>query len=528
MPVPTNLEEALALLTTSASNKITAAEHRDVTTWTANEIAALAAAIEAGGLPAIADQRGLLNISGDTAAPEAATAAQFLAFLGGGEVTFNGLTLAGAAGGALSGGKLVAFSPLLDFGDHVRMVFAGNGSEICGLGLLAGAVPVEGATAAIFIPANQAGSLVVGSELNPDNWAPHVPGSAYLGFAQWTNGRCVSSGHNLGTADTEAPTVDSATVSSDEPSQLVLVFSKPAMRLPDLTGLSLPFSAGTPRTISSILSGQFTNTLVLALSGGFAGDEVCSLVVASDRTAQDLNGNLLTVGSTVVDVDGFSIGGALPGATHVWRGDDMTAPGGAITAVADQVGSLDLAPNGVANPPTTSTMGTNSVACWLIGASQSSLSADPASGETMSTGTMACVVDLTNESSATALMSGGADGSESALHNLIYRSSSGEATGAYLGGGSVFGFTSSMTGIHDIVVTWTPAGGTLYTDGVATTTFGASTVAAIGRWVVGAQSDRNGWCAAGLKFRDFQITNTNISGGDAAAYHAFHAAEVGY
>jgi hypothetical protein len=31
-----------------------------------------------------------------------------------------------------------------------------------------------------------------------------------------------------------------------------------------------------------------------------------------------------------------------------------------------------------------------------------------------------------------------------------------------------------------------------------------------------------------MKFRDFQITNTLISAGDATDYHAYHAAEVGY
>jgi hypothetical protein len=497
MPVPTNLEEALAMLTASGSDKITGAELREVITWLSGEVDDAAGDVTQGEL----DTEIAARIAAD-------------------------LVLTNAIAAATAADPLASFTSLLRFDTRKRMVFSGNGSEACVLALDAAGGHVEGVTVSVFIPAGEAGSLRTGGDLNTAAWDPFVPSSDYLVTCLWTNDSVFSAGKNQGLRDTVAPTIVSATVDSSAPTSLVLVFSEPVI-VPALTGLSLVFSAGTSRTLTAVASGQGTDTITFTLSGAFDGSEVVTFDRAAGRVLQDLNGNLIATGSTSIDVDGFSLGGALPDATHLWRGDEMSGSGAGFT-VADQIGSLDLMPNGVATPPTASTMGTNAVACWLIGASASSLSADPVSGEVMTSGTMACVVDLTNENAATALMSAGADGSESALHNLIYRSSSGESHGAYVGGGSAYGFTQSLTGIHDIIVTWAPAGGTLYVDGVAVTTFGAVTVANLGRYVVGAQSDRNAWCAADMKFRDFQITNTLISAGDATDYHAYHAAEVGY
>jgi hypothetical protein len=496
MPV-TDLASALVALTASGSDKITGAELREVITWLSGEVDDAAGDVTQGELDA------------ETAARIAADDA-----------------LSDAIDAATAADPLVAFTSLLRFDTRKRMVFAGNGSEACVLALDAAGGHVEGVTVSVFIPAGEAGSLIAGGDLNTAGWDAFDPDGDYLAVEQWTNNTVVSAGRNLGLRDAAVPTIVSATVNSSTPTALVVVFSEPVI-VPALTGLSLVFSVGTSRTLTAVASGQGTDTITLTLSGAFDGSEVVTFDRAAGRVLQDLNGNLIATGSTSINVDGFSLGGALPNATHLWRGDEMSGSGAGFT-VADQIGSLDLAPNGVATPPTASTMGTNSVPCWLIGASQSSLSADPASGEVMTSGTMACVVDLTNENAATALMSAGADGAESALHNLIYRSSSGESHGAYVGGGSAYGFTQSLTGIHDIVVTWAPAGGTLYVDGVAVTTFGAVTVANLGRYVVGAQSDRNAWCAADMKFRDYQITNTLISAGDATDYHAYHAAEVGY
>lgn len=85
-------------------------------------------------------------------------------------------------------------------------------------------------------------------------------------------------------ASTEtAPSVSSATVENADPDALVVVFNK-AVNITDLTGLSLNFTVGTPKTISSITSGDGTNTLTFALSEAIESTDEFSFVYGATNT----------------------------------------------------------------------------------------------------------------------------------------------------------------------------------------------------------------------------------------------------
>lgn len=238
------------------------------------------------------------------------------------DLDIGGLTLAGPSGGALTGGKTTTFTSLLRFDDHKRMVFSGNGSEACILAIDSAGGHVEGAAIAIFIPAGEAGSIVAAPDLNTAGWDTFVAASDFLIVAQWTNGTCISSGHNLGTREASAPTLVSATVDGGTPDDLVLVFSE-AVYLPNLTGLSLTFNTGTPRTLSAVTAGNGTTTVTIDLSGDVADGDDIDLVIGSGRTLQDLNGNLIGTGTTGITLTGYAI--PFSDGVVVFDGDSLTA-----------------------------------------------------------------------------------------------------------------------------------------------------------------------------------------------------------
>lgn len=89
-------------------------------------------------------------------------------------------------------------------------------------------------------------------------------------------------------------------------SKLTLTFSS-AATFPGLTGLSLVFTLGTTRTISSIDSGSGTTTVVLNLSGPVSGTDAFSIVVGATRTQTTVTGGEpIQTGSTAVSITNLS------------------------------------------------------------------------------------------------------------------------------------------------------------------------------------------------------------------------------
>lgn len=190
----------------------------------------------------------------------------------------------------------------------------------------------EGATKVIVIPAGNATSFSIPPEANFSGDA-FDPTTDWRLFVTYVGGRHLSRGVSLATKDTTKPTVVSALVDDDAPSVLVVNFSE-AVYVPDLTGTSLSFSVGTPRTITAVQSGQLTNQVKFTLSGSLAGTETCSLVFASS-TLQDVNGN--TIADATVPVSVFPIEPDwLADMMFWWRADATVNDGSTISQWTDK------------------------------------------------------------------------------------------------------------------------------------------------------------------------------------------------
>lgn len=93
--------------------------------------------------------------------------------------------------------------------------------------------------------------------------------------------------------DVVAPTIVSARVDSLNPDALVVTTSKPVCWHSVVTGLSLAFTSGTPRTITAIESGDGTASTTFTLSGNISQSDAFKLVVDASRVATDYSGNAL-------------------------------------------------------------------------------------------------------------------------------------------------------------------------------------------------------------------------------------------
>ncbi len=80
----------------------------------------------------------------------------------------------------------------------------------------------------------------------------------------------------------QAPYLYSATIPTAQSNSLRLHFDK-AVTVLDLTGISLSFSSGTPKTITGVRSGIGTSTLYFDLSGNVLTTDVLELVLASNH-----------------------------------------------------------------------------------------------------------------------------------------------------------------------------------------------------------------------------------------------------
>ncbi len=345
MPVPTNLAEALALLTAAGANRITGQDVRDVTTW-------------------------LFGLDDPT--PVA-----------------TDFTL-----------------PLVVSGNK-KMTPTGNGSEALYLPVaLTG--HADNGTVELCIAGGEFGSIVPAPDLNANDWDTFVPASDYLisivavdigGVTQF-----VSNGRNLGLRDVTGPTVVSATISASNANALVVVFSE-AVYLPAsaITGLTALFSAGTQRNITALESGNGTTSITFTLSGDAAPSDAATFVVGASRTIADYSGNLVTAGSTAIF---FNFGWQVTGLAHWWSGRGVTTSGANILTVVDQVGNDDLVAAGTA--PTVTSMATSTAAILMPAAGPSYLDA-VVSAENMASGFLAAVVDLDTIAGSLEMLIGGTD-----------------------------------------------------------------------------------------------------------------------
>lgn len=100
------------------------------------------------------------------------------------------------------------------------------------------------------------------------------------------------------TIDLTAPTVQSATVENASPDTLIVVFDE-AVNITNVTGLSLG-GDWTGVNVSSIASGNGTNTISFALSAPLGDGETGTFIYAVNNTVSDTNGNPLAAGSTAI------------------------------------------------------------------------------------------------------------------------------------------------------------------------------------------------------------------------------------
>lgn len=228
MAVPTNLAEALALLTSpSSADKITGQDVRDVVTW----------------------------LSFGFSHPSE-TFAEVL--------TFDQNTTS-----AFSGSGPIAYS--LAGSGHAN--FSVQKTHL---------IPAFTATSVTFAPA---------LNLDPDSDAFDPTHPMLVTFSRQL-GVCTTRMQRLAMADTVAPEVLYAYVPTADLDTLVVVFSEPVVYT-STTGVTLAFSVGTPRTISSIRGGKGTSEVRFKLSGNVAASDVFTVTFGSGNTFTDTSGNAL-------------------------------------------------------------------------------------------------------------------------------------------------------------------------------------------------------------------------------------------
>jgi len=94
-----------------------------------------------------------------------------------------------------------------------------------------------------------------------------------------------------------APLVSTSSVEDSDKNALVVVFNK-NVNIVDLTGLSIPFTVGTPKTITAIESGDGTSTLTFTLSGDIDASDVFTFDYDGTNTITAVDGGLSLVASS--------------------------------------------------------------------------------------------------------------------------------------------------------------------------------------------------------------------------------------
>ncbi len=210
----------------------------------------------------------------------------------------------------------VDFTGLVALAYDQTATYDGSGDCIVGLNTDADFVP--GTQFELLIPAGTATGLIYGDNLDPEGtWDVFDSGADYwIGITAVSVDRIVSVGKSLAEPTYATPTIVSAEVSALDLDKLVLTFSE-ACQFPDesLAGASLGGTMATPRTISSVFSGNGTTEVTLDLSGDLLVTDTPTFVLGSTRTLRALNGVRTAAGSTPitftdVDYDWASVTGA--------------------------------------------------------------------------------------------------------------------------------------------------------------------------------------------------------------------------
>lgn len=186
-----------------------------------------------------------------------------------------------------SGGVSEAFAETVVMDRNAYAVYSGSSSVAFSL---AASGHVNGTRKVITIPAYTATSVVFGADL-------HQTGDAFNATADYEieirreNGRVSTRTRSLTVDDAKAPTILYAVAPTAAPTTIQVVFDEPVYCVA-LTGLSLAFTSGTPRTLVSV-TGKGTTTLTFTLSGALSPGDAPSFVAAASNSISDLNGNAL-------------------------------------------------------------------------------------------------------------------------------------------------------------------------------------------------------------------------------------------
>lgn len=193
-----------------------------------------------------------------------------------------------------------------------RRVMTWSGGATVALLALSTTTCSPGAELTIDIPASTAtGALVTGDAHVAGDWVINASTHAVsnwdaskrnLLMLACAGSQVVGASRALDVLDAAAPTVVSATVSSDAPDKLAVVWSEPVVGRGVTTGLTLTVTSGTSRTITGLASGDNTSTTLFQLSGSFAGTETANFIRGSSRVLADYSGNLTATGTTAVTV----------------------------------------------------------------------------------------------------------------------------------------------------------------------------------------------------------------------------------
>lgn len=272
---------------------------------------------------------------------------------------------------------------------------------------------------------------------------------------------------NLGTPDTTAPTLTSATVDAGDPDKLVLVFSEAVWLPEDAEGISI--TGDDPAvTISSVGTGNGTSTITLDLSRDIVEDEegLLSIVFASSP-AQDMNGNALANDTEVIAFAnfGYTMPGEIfsySGATTTYNGSDVVTAVTNGTPAATNFGALTVT-------GTISKVTTAGEFGWRLGAGEY-FTVDAGAQVDMSSGSLLVICQTANVAAAYEwLCSLGRHGALTTAEISMYHYgstnlSAGRPVNA--GTGEVVG-SGIGTALHALLYVWDPSDRAIYKDDVS-------------------------------------------------------------
>ncbi len=190
----------------------------------------------------------------------------------------------------------------------------------------------DGGIVEIEIPVNGASALTV-PDIYDVRGDQFVTGRPHFLQIQRVGEGFVSFGHSRPIPDLAAPSLVSA-VAVTGASQMTLVFDK-AVNLKSFAALVLNFISGTARTVTSVVSGQNTTTIIVGLSGAISGGSVATLSMVAGTVNSTSGVPIAAVTNRALTIDFALIG-------MVSRIKASTATGSPIQTWVDSLGLLTL------------------------------------------------------------------------------------------------------------------------------------------------------------------------------------------